>query len=90
MSPAAKPGSRASAVRPGAILRAMGAAPESIAPTALELPDIERADGRPSHSASIELVRDGERVLKILAHCRCGEVITIDCDYSNAPSAKTD
>ncbi len=71
-----------SGVRPGAILRAMGAETKAITPP--EFAQCTRS-GKPTAIASaprIEVVRDGDRVARILARCRCGETITIECDYS--------
>jgi hypothetical protein len=36
----------------------------------------------PPHSAAnIEVKRDGDRISQIRVHCRCGELIEIDCEY---------
>jgi hypothetical protein len=32
-----------------------------------------------SHSASLEVDRDGERITRMRIRCRCGEVIVVDC-----------
>ena len=29
----------------------------------------------------VELKREGERITQIRIHCRCGEVIELDCQY---------
>jgi hypothetical protein len=35
-----------------------------------------------AHTATnIELKRDGDRISQIRVHCRCGELIEIDCEY---------
>jgi hypothetical protein len=81
------------AVRPGAILRAMGASDEAFTPPEWAPPrgSTRRAPaGHATHAAPrIEVVRDGDKVVRILAHCRCGETIAIDCDYADAPAAGT-
>jgi hypothetical protein len=43
-----------------------------------------RTDGPPnlkahSHSASLEVDREGERITRIRIRCGCGEVIVVDC-----------
>ncbi len=75
-------------VRPGAILRAMGAAAEAVSPA--EFPAADLRGAAPAHESGaphVQVVRDGNRVLKILAHCRCGEVLAIDCDYEDAATS---
>jgi len=34
-----------------------------------------------SGEVKVELKRDGDRVSQIRIHCRCGEVIELDCSY---------
>lgn len=36
---------------------------------------------QPHSASSVELKRDGDRITQIRVHCRCGEVIEIDCEY---------
>lgn len=37
----------------------------------------------PAHAgaASVELVRDGDRVCRIQVRCSCGELIELECEY---------
>ena len=74
----ARPGER---VRPGAILRAMGAAAEAVTPPAWDVP--QRGASHGPSAARIEVERSGDRVVRILARCRCGETIAIECDYAD-------
>jgi hypothetical protein len=71
-----------SGIKPGAILRAMGAEPTAVTPESFDPPHLRGAAHATADRPRIEIVRDGERVLKILAHCSCGEVIAIECDYA--------
>lgn len=71
-----------SAVKPGAILRAMGADPMAVTPESFVPPHLRNSSGNGSARPRVEIVRDGDRVMKILAHCPCGEIIEIECDYA--------
>ena len=68
-------------VRPGSILRAMGADAEAV--TAPSFEAAERLTGAECSRARVEVERQGDRVVRILAHCRCGDVIRIECDYDD-------
>jgi hypothetical protein len=35
----------------------------------------------PQREPRIEIQRSGDRITRIQVHCRCGDVIDIDCDY---------
>lgn len=76
------PNAGKSGVKPGAILRAMGAANAAITPHSFDPPHLRGVVHHAGAEPRIELVRDGDRVMRILAHCACGETITIDCDYA--------
>lgn len=72
-------------VKPGAILRALGASDDAIQakPWSPEFASTAHS-GTAGTESSVELVRDGARVVRILVHCKCGETTTIECDYENA------
>lgn len=72
-------------VKPGAILRAAGVTGDKA-----EMPNF--TDSTPplppqaipleaNHAARLEVMRDGDHIQKIIAHCQCGEKIVIDCEY---------
>ena len=75
-------------VKPGAILRALGASDDAIQakPWSPDLASTAHTGGVGKDS-SVELVRDGARVIRILVHCKCGETTTIECDYENADAS---
>jgi len=35
----------------------------------------------PGAEVKVELKRDGDRITQIRIHCRCGELIELNCDY---------
>jgi len=39
------------------------------------------ASGIPPSEVKVELKREGGRISQIRLHCRCGEVIEVDCEY---------
>lgn len=72
-------------VKPGAILRAAGVTGDKA-----EMPNFtdstpplppEVVHQESSHAARLEVMRNGDHIQKIIAHCQCGEQIVIDCDY---------
>ena len=36
----------------------------------------------PGHEASVEAIKEGDRVVKLVVTCRCGEKIEILCAYA--------
>lgn len=48
---------------------------------AAEAPPSSDGSAVPHAAVNIELKRDGDRVSQIRIHCRCGELIEIECDY---------
>lgn len=36
----------------------------------------------PGHDATVEAIKEGERVVKLIVTCRCGEKIEILCAYA--------
>ena len=36
----------------------------------------------PGHDASVEAIKEGDRVVKLIVTCRCGETIEILCAYA--------
>jgi len=78
-------------VKPGAILRALGASDDAIQAKPWN-PDLASTAhmNTGSNDSSVELVRDGARVVRILVHCKCGETTTIECDYENAEAPSSD
>jgi hypothetical protein len=67
------PTERKKRVRPGAILRA---AETKLAPFVPVFPDEVEQDG-----VKLTVVREGERIRRIVATCSCKRRIEIDCDY---------
>jgi len=39
----------------------------------------------PGHEATVEAIKEGERVTKLIVTCRCGEKIEILCAYAPGP-----
>jgi hypothetical protein len=48
---------------------------------AAEAPPSSDGSAVPHAAVNIELKRDGDHVSQIRIHCRCGELIEIECDY---------
>lgn len=73
-------------VKPGAILRAAAMTGGKAEMPNFAIPDTplpaQRSLPPTVHAARLEILRDGDDVQKIIAHCRCGERIEIDCDYA--------
>jgi hypothetical protein len=46
-------------------------------------PTLTTAHGEPT----MTLEREGDRVTRIKVQCPCGNVIVLDCDYSEGPQA---
>lgn len=92
MTESTRPPSKAARVKPGAVLRAAGAGGPAIMPNfSDESADLARKSTTPfsqefepaEHSRPrLTVERDGDRVARIIAYCRCGEKIVIDCDYA--------
>lgn len=51
----------------------------SAAPTATSCATAGTEAGVPR--ASVELIKDGDRVVRMIVHCACGERIDIECLY---------
>ena len=62
-------------VRPGSILRA---ADTKLAPFVPVFPDEVEQDG-----VRLTVVREGDRIRRIVATCTCKRRIEIDCDYGD-------
>ena len=54
-----------------------GTAPSTSGPTAAPA-----HTHRPAGEVKVELKRDGDRITQIRIHCRCGELIELNCDYA--------
>lgn len=39
------------------------------------------ADGKQRHDHNVEVVKEGDKVTRIIVTCTCGEVIEIECLY---------
>lgn len=53
-------------------------------PTGLDLLDaslLSSLHGPQNHDVSVEAIKEGERVVKLIVTCRCGERIEILCAY---------
>lgn len=75
-------------VRPGAILRAMGAAAEAVAVDGAKPGRVESKEPCRRDPPRLELEQQGGRVERIIAICGCGERIVIECDYAAPVGAK--
>jgi hypothetical protein len=67
-----------------------GSAPAGFSPVVqsapssnLRVPQVSSpASTPPPHSeVKVEIKRDGQRISLIRIHCKCGEVVEIDCEY---------
>lgn len=79
-------------IKPGAILRAAGAGGKPRMPNFAEeaMTAAPPPTPTPAHDAGqarLAVERNGDHVAKIIAYCKCGEKIVIDCDYAASGDA---
>ena len=54
--------------------------PEEATPSLGESTTSDAPD-EPDHQFQVKIIRDGERITKMLVQCKCGETIPLDCIY---------
>ncbi|MFY9924481.1 MAG: hypothetical protein WCA95_07510 [Opitutaceae bacterium] len=56
-------------------------APHSHVPTCL--PGMVRANHAPAPGPSVEVVKEGDRIVRLIVKCTCGEKLEVECLYSS-------
>ena len=47
------------------------------------LPGMVRAVQKPEHGPSVEVVKEGDKVVRLIVKCSCGESLEVECLYSS-------
>lgn len=51
------------------------------APGGSDFAPVTSAASNPAREPRVEVKRSGDRITHIQIHCRCGEVIEVECEY---------
>jgi hypothetical protein len=46
------------------------------------LPGMIRANNSPASGPSVEVVKEGDRIVRLIVRCACGERLEVECLYS--------